>query len=221
MRSTLRATLLAVAVAVLAVLAVSPFAQSSSLAGRNTDKVDGIHASRTPRAGMLLPLGSKGKFPASVLTVKQGPRGAKGDTGEPGPQGEQGLVGLQGAQGPQGPQGPKGATGATGPAGAPGFRRLYYAYSDPLPVAPDTVVTGTLECDPGLHIVSGGASVDDPSWQYVIESHPQGWTGWTASVYNESQYDTKSATLFVICAEAAGINQASTTLTVTESSISP
>ena len=219
MRSTLGATLLAAAVAVLVVLAVSPFAQSSSLAGRNTDRVDGIHASRTPRAGMLLPLDSKGKLPASVLTVKQGPRGAKGAIGEPGPQGEQGPQGPQGLQGPQGPQGTKGATGATGPAGPAGFRRLYYAYSEPQPIPPDTVITGALECDPGLHIVSGGVGVEDPTWQYVIESHPKGWTGWTASVSNESDV-TRSATYFVICAEAAGTSQASATFTVTESSIS-
>jgi hypothetical protein len=35
---------------------------------RNADKVDGIHASRAPKAGRLLALNSSRKFPASVLT---------------------------------------------------------------------------------------------------------------------------------------------------------
>ncbi|HET7857026.1 MAG TPA: hypothetical protein VFL41_11275 [Gaiellaceae bacterium] len=34
---------------------------------RNADMVDGIHASRTPRAGRLLPLNGARKFPASVM----------------------------------------------------------------------------------------------------------------------------------------------------------
>ncbi|HYZ19333.1 MAG TPA: hypothetical protein VE615_07295 [Gaiellaceae bacterium] len=34
---------------------------------RNADKVDGLHASRAPRAGRLLALNSARKFPASVL----------------------------------------------------------------------------------------------------------------------------------------------------------
>jgi hypothetical protein len=43
---------------------------------RNADKVDGIHASRTPRPGRLLALNSARKFPASVLTT--GPTGVAG-----------------------------------------------------------------------------------------------------------------------------------------------
>jgi hypothetical protein len=35
----------------------------------NADKVDGLHASRTPRAGRLLALNSARKFPASVLST--------------------------------------------------------------------------------------------------------------------------------------------------------
>jgi hypothetical protein len=34
---------------------------------RNSDKVDGLHASRTPRAGRLLALNSLRRFPASVI----------------------------------------------------------------------------------------------------------------------------------------------------------
>ena len=196
MRSKFGAALLAAA-SILVVLVVSPFAQSGSLIGPNADRVDGIHASRTAKAGKLLPLGSNGKFPASVLTLKQGP---KGDTGE---------MGEQGPQGDQGPQGPQGATGATGPAGTNGFKRLVYGYSTPQVINAGEVITGTLECETGLHIVSGGVSVQDPTSQYVMESHPKGWTGWTASVANDSSV-TKTATYFVICADAGGVSQATT-----------
>ena len=58
---------------------------------KNADTIDHIHASKTPRAGSLLPLGRDARFPASVLTLTAGP---KGDTG------------LQGAVGPQGVAGP-------------------------------------------------------------------------------------------------------------------
>jgi hypothetical protein len=43
---------------------------------RNADKVDGLHASRTPRAGRLLALNSARKFPASVLPAA--PQGVAG-----------------------------------------------------------------------------------------------------------------------------------------------
>src|ERR671925_858168 len=36
---------------------------------RNADKVDGLHASRSPKAGRLLALNRQRKFPASVLPV--------------------------------------------------------------------------------------------------------------------------------------------------------
>ncbi len=51
----------------------------------NADTVDGVSASRTPKAGQLLPLGSNGKFPSSVLPAgtpgPRGPRGAEGPAG--------------------------------------------------------------------------------------------------------------------------------------------
>jgi hypothetical protein len=72
------------------VVAVTPVAEAvrsvpralfASRAG-NADKVDGLHASRRPRANRLLPLGRNGKFPTSVVPV-----------GRPGPQGIQGPAG--------------------------------------------------------------------------------------------------------------------------------
>jgi hypothetical protein len=56
---------------VVAVLGATPYAETHgvfhALFAHNADKVDGIHASRKPRAGKLLALGRNGKFPASVL----------------------------------------------------------------------------------------------------------------------------------------------------------
>lgn len=138
--------LLSIVALIVAVLGATPYAEAHgvwhTLFAHNADKVDGIHASRTPRAGRLLPLNSTGKFPASVVPVgpvgpvgPTGAAGAQGSTGAVGPegpegpegpqglqglqglQGQQGLQGLQGIQGPEGPEGPEGPDGPQGPAG--------------------------------------------------------------------------------------------------------
>ena len=112
---------------VLALLAFAPLAGSAKgIFAANSDKIDGIHASKTVKAGTLLPLGKNAKFPASVVPTVRGPRGATGATGaigETGPAGPQGPKGDSGATGPQGLKGeagPTGATGAVGPQGPPG-----------------------------------------------------------------------------------------------------
>src|SRR5205085_4440034 len=61
---------------------------------KNSDKVDGINASRIPRPGYLVPLGVNGRFPQTV-----------------------GAIGPPGPPGPAGPAGPAGATGAAGVIG--------------------------------------------------------------------------------------------------------
>ena len=62
---------LSVTALVIAVAGVTPLGEAASDAiprfARNADKVDGLHASRTPKAGRLLALNSSKKFPASVL----------------------------------------------------------------------------------------------------------------------------------------------------------
>ena len=105
-----------------------------ALFAHNADKVDGVHASRTPRAGRLLPLNSNGKYPSSVLPAgtvgpagpagPQGPQGADGPEGPPGPEGPAGPAGADGAQGPQGDAGADGADGAAGPEGPAGPQGL-------------------------------------------------------------------------------------------------
>jgi hypothetical protein len=55
----------------IAVAGTTPLGEAASDAiprfARNADKVDGLHASRTPKAGRLLALNRQKKFPASVL----------------------------------------------------------------------------------------------------------------------------------------------------------
>ena len=81
----------------------------------NADRVDGLNASRMPRAGQLLALDAKRKFPASVV-----PAGAAGSAGAAGPAGATGPAGPNGPAGPAGGPGAKGDTGAAGANGADG-----------------------------------------------------------------------------------------------------
>jgi hypothetical protein len=65
---------LSITALVVAVAGITPLGEAAREAtnvvrfARNADKVDGIHASRSPKAGRLLALNSSRKFPASVLT---------------------------------------------------------------------------------------------------------------------------------------------------------
>lgn len=57
-----------------------------ALMADNSKAVNGIKASRTPRAGQLLALDRNGRFPTGVLPdVARGPRGLPGPPGPPGP----------------------------------------------------------------------------------------------------------------------------------------
>ena len=67
--------ILSIAALVVAVAGTTPLGEAARDAtqvvrfARNADKVDGLHASRSPKAGRLLALNSRRKFPASVLTT--------------------------------------------------------------------------------------------------------------------------------------------------------
>lgn len=69
---------------------VPPFAKKAGYANqagfaKNAGAVAGIKAARTPKPGLLVPLGADGKFPAAVgLAGPPGEAGPKGDAGAPG-----------------------------------------------------------------------------------------------------------------------------------------
>ena len=136
---------------------------------RNADRVDGINASKTPKAGYLLPLGKNKVFPASVL-----PKGLQGSQGPQGPAGPAGARGEQGPPGPQGTSGLAGPAGAPGAPGAPGVSGLVYvdAYSAFDATNRKSV---TVQCPAGKKVIGGGAStvaVDPDAPLAIVDSAP-------------------------------------------------
>ncbi|HKB20902.1 MAG TPA: hypothetical protein VKC65_07795 [Gaiellaceae bacterium] len=107
MRTARLIAVLAGAAFLLVALAASPAGgaarRSIAAFAHNAGAVNGIKASRTPKAGKLVPLGKNAKLPRSVVPIVRGARGAQGPAGPPGP---------------IGPPGPQGATGPAGPGAA-------------------------------------------------------------------------------------------------------
>ena len=92
---------LALAISVLGATGLGQAAREAvPLFAKNAGAVNGIKASKTPKAGELVPLGKNKKFPSSV--VPAGPQGA------------------QGVAGPQGPAGPTGSNATISGVGAGG-----------------------------------------------------------------------------------------------------
>jgi hypothetical protein len=97
------ATYIATLALVVAVSGVSPAdavnAVKRAVFAQNAGSVNGIKASRTPKPGRLLALGSNGKFtPSAVQSAPRGPRGALGPVGPVGPAGPQGDRGPSSAR---------------------------------------------------------------------------------------------------------------------------
>jgi hypothetical protein len=129
---------------------------------KNAGAVNHIKASRTPRPGMLVPLGQDGKFPASV--------------------------GLAGPQGPKGAKGDKGDTGAQGPAGTPGLSGWgYYVVGHDIPAG--QIESWTAPCPAGQQPLGGGVARGSTQEYatHILDSAPTvdpGATGWVVAVYN-------------------------------------
>lgn len=127
----------------------------------NSDKVDGLHASTKPKPKTLLALDRKGKLPASVLTLKEGPQGPQGLPGVQGPKGDtgatgpQGPKGIQGIQGEQGLKGDKGIQGEQGVPGQDGSARAYAAVTEDAQLVPERSkgVTGVDDFGNGWYCV--------------------------------------------------------------------
>lgn len=64
---------LSISALLIAAIGFTPIVEAASEAiprfARNSDRVDGIHASRRPRVGYLYPLSRNRKFPTAVLTL--------------------------------------------------------------------------------------------------------------------------------------------------------
>jgi hypothetical protein len=178
--------------------AVPPFAAHAKRAdyATNAGALNGIKASKTPRAGSLLPLGLDGKFPASVGIA--GPAGPKGDQGPPGPTGPKGATGPKGPPGPAGQPGGQAPAGPSGPSGISGWQYL----TNELTVGPDRPGTWQVYCPAGKRALGGGVAplYEAPALEHVVESAPaKEGTGWEAVVWNASRESTDWF-VWVICA---------------------
>jgi hypothetical protein len=174
--------------------AIPQFAKSAGYAKQagNASALNGIKAAKQPRAGMLVPLGTDGRFPASV--------GAIGPTGPQGPKGEIGPRGTAGSKGDPGPQGPR---GSTGPPGATGVSGLEYLTSPGTDVPNGLRKSATVVCTKGKKALGGGVSTSS-GLAHVRQSAPlDGGAGWLGTAANSTaQYDDRMY-VWVICATVA------------------
>jgi Collagen triple helix repeat (20 copies) len=178
--------------------AVPPFAAHAKRAdyATNAGALNGIKASKTPRAGSLLPLGLDGKFPASVGVA--GPVGPKGDQGPPGSTGPKGAAGPKGPPGPAGPPGAQGPAGPSGPSGISGWQYL----TKELIVRSGFPGTWQVYCPAGKRALGGGVAPwgEAPAKTHVVETAPaKEGTGWEAVVWNGGP-DSVDFFAWVICA---------------------
>jgi hypothetical protein len=195
------------------VSAVPPFATHAKTAdyAKNAGAVNGIKASTRPRTGWLVPLGTGGKFPASVLpTAGGGQAGSAGPQGPPGPKGDKGDSGPKGAAGPQGPKGstgppgPIGPSGAAGPAGSPGISGWQFVVvGRNLPgESSHTPNDWEADCPAGKKALGGGLTLGSGDYTQVriYESGPAGQaTGWYVAAQKVGSPNI-SAYVWAICA---------------------
>lgn len=167
--------------------AIVPFAKRSGFA-KNAGAVNGIKASKLPRAGWLVPLGTGGKFPPSV--------GQVGPTGAAGPQGPKGDAGSQGAKGDTG------TGGATGAAGAAGATNVVQRFGTSVSVPDGSIGTAFASCNAGERAVGGGFFTQAPG---VEASRPSGplSNGAAATAWQVSSSNTSGASesigAYVMC----------------------
>jgi hypothetical protein len=152
-------TVLSATALVVAVFGATPVGQAARDAipafARNAGKVDGIDASRTPKAGQLLALGKNKKFPASV-----------------------GAIGPAGPAGPAGPKGDKGDSGAQGPVGMSDLSLATQGTASDSSFAK----SATVLCPAGKRAVGGGGSTASAgpitfsqSRPHIVNGQPAGW----------------------------------------------
>jgi hypothetical protein len=111
----------------------------------------------------------------------------------------------QGPAGPAGPAGPQGPKGDPGPAGTVAPLAVHYESTDfTIPDGPATATTGTVSCPAGMNVVGGGAFVQNhsPVGSGVLDSYPEGRTGWTADAVNQSGLGALTLTVTAHCVQA-------------------
>jgi hypothetical protein len=162
---------------------------------QNAGAVNGIKASRTPRAGRLVALDRQGKLPASVGPAASGGAGAQGAAG---PKGDRGATGPRGARGPAGPAGPTGPRGAAGADGVSGWEYV----TKRLDVTGRRGASSHVDC-PGAKKVFGGGVTAEHYLVRVVASAPHGQgTGWGAMVFNDAS-DPVTSYVWAICGNAS------------------
>ena len=200
---------LSVAALLLALFGVTSLGEAAKNAlpfAKNADRVDTIHASKTPKAGQLYPLGKNGKFPAKVLSVTRGPRGEVGDIGAQGPTGPRGWRGATGARGLVGPQGVQGPQGEPGPQGDPGAVTLYYVKSTIKQLPAGQFGNDQAICPDGTAVVSGswfGSETVRPvssGWYATDEAPGAIPDAWAVTVVNTSADNAASFWAMAVCA---------------------
>jgi hypothetical protein len=148
---------------------------------RNAARVDGISASRKPKAGHLLALGKNRKFPAAVLP-----------SGPPGP------------VGPKGDKGDKGDTGAQGPPGVSGVQVTTANSAHDTDVSKLAVAT----CPSGKRAIAGGAAVGGTSHgPFITASRPNGSSQWLGAARESPTFpstETWHVVVYAVCATVAG-----------------
>ena len=167
-----------------------------ALFAKNSGKLNGLQASRTPKPGRLLPLGANGKFPALVIPTAAGAKGPKGDPGRKGTQGDPGMNGQSGDPGLPGLKGDKGDSGPPGDPG-PGGVAAYQLVSVSDTLNPGDALQLTPGCPAGKSVIGGGISTT----LAVITSVSRPYSGhiWLGSVKNVDNH-AGTFTVYAICA---------------------
>ena len=174
-------------------------------------------------AGPTGPTGPAGVAGPAGATGPAGPQGVAGPTGPTGPAGIAGPAGATGPAGPQGIAGPTGATGATGPAGpsgtgptgpigpmgptgptgpagpAGGIGGLQYVWAASASNTLSKDVTAS--CPSGANVLGGGFNIIGTDEPLVLQSSPDGQTGWRARTTN-THGNGFVLKVYAICASA-------------------
>ena len=93
-----------------------------------------------------------------------------------------------------------GAANATHASSSGSLDKVIYR-STPVNLPAGALTTATGNCDAGYRPVGGGAKVADTDDAFIIDSYPEGQTGWTTRVANAGGAPT-TATAYAVCVPA-------------------